>query len=113
MNQKQHVKIGQMFQTVEDIENHAALSEEKVLIKAGTEFWIGADHLAHYRNGMIQPIDKNEFDFDGYDSNGLAVWLWLWIRTHTCVNKETLAEYDMTPQAFVEELVSALDELGF
>lgn len=113
MGNKSVVKVGQILKTTQDAEYQAALSDTKRTVKAGTRLWVGADNFVHYQNGMIQPISDTDFEVKGYDAAGIAEWLWLFIRNHTCISEDVLSDYNETPESFKDQLEYALDELGF
>ena len=111
-NEKIKLKIGQIFRFSKDMEVEKVFGEKEIIPK-GAIANVGADKLLHHRNGMIQPISEKTFDIEGYDSNGIANWLWLYIRNFTPVNEELLEDYDSNKDEFIEQLEYALNELGF
>lgn len=112
-NVKQQLKIGEALKTTQDVEYQTALTGRKRTIKKDTPLWVGADNLVHYLDGTLQPIDNTCFEVKGYDTKGIAEWLWLYICKHTVINEEILCDYHYTPELFKQLLECALDELGF
>lgn len=105
-------KVGQILVSKTDIEVEKALSDEKVIIPKGNRIIIGADKLAHHiKTGMIQPLQEDS-DVIGYDKYGLAVYLYMYLKNHFELD-EMLEGYDETKENFIEEIESALDEIGF
>lgn len=111
-NNKITLKIGQEFKFTKDMEVEKIFGEKEIIPK-GTIANVGADKLLHHRNGMIQPISEKTFNIEGYDSNGIANWLWLYIINFTPVNEELLEDYDSNKNEFIHQLKYALDDLGF
>lgn len=106
------LKIGEEFVFKDDMKVEKVFGDKEV-IKKGTRAYVGADKLLHHKNGMIQPISEKAFDIEGYDPNGIANWLWLYIRNFTPVNEDLLEDYYSNKNEFIEQLEYALDELGF
>ena len=105
-------KIGQILKTSKDQVLYKALSEEPEEIKKGTRIIIGPDKFAHYLRGMmIQPLGEDAV-VEGYDVEGLAEFLYLWLRTHFNID-EMLESYDDTEKDFIECIAEALEEIGF
>lgn len=103
-------KIGQILISKKDTEVQMALSDEKIIVPKGNKVIIGADNLAHHiRTGMIQPLGDAEVK--GYDSKGLAEYLYTYLRNHFEID-EMLEEYDDTKERFMEEIEYALNEIG-
>ena len=93
-------KIGQILISKKDTEVQMALSDEKIIVPKGNKVIIGADNLAHHiRTGMIQPLGDAEVK--GYDSKGLAEYLYTYLRNHFEID-EMLEEYDDTKERFME-----------
>lgn len=104
-------KIGQILTSDQDVEVRKALSDEKVILPKGTKVIIGADKLAHHiRTDMIQPLGDAEVK--GYDSEGLAEYLAMVLMARLPIS-EMLNDYDLDEKAFKEEIVYALDDIGF
>ena len=112
MSEKIKLKIGQEFRFAKDMEIEKAFGRKEIIPK-GTVAFVGADKLLHHKNGMIQPISEKIFDIEKYDTEGIASWLWLYIRNYTPVNEELLEEYDSNKNEFIQQMEYALDELGF
>lgn len=105
-------KIGQILTSNCDVEIEKALSGEKVIIPKGNKVIVGADNFAHHlKNGMLQPFAKGT-EIKGYDANGLAEYLYIYLRNHFYID-EMLEEYDDTKERFIEEIEYALEEIGF
>lgn len=105
-------KIGQILVSKVDTEIEKEFSGEKIIIPKGNKVIIGADKLAHHlKNSFIQPIQADSL-VDGYDKDGLAEYLYLWLRTHFEVD-EMLENYDTTKENFISEIVDALENIGF
>lgn len=100
------VSIGEVFFTKEDIEL------ENKTVKKGSKVYIGADGFAHHKDGIIQRLDENS-EIKGYSVNGLADFIWFYIRNNTIINEELLEDYDESPDCIKEAIMDALDELGF
>ena len=62
-------KIGEMLILSADVELKDFLGD-KTLVNKGTKIWIGADGLAHYQDGTIQPLTEN-VTVKGYDVRGI------------------------------------------
>ena len=103
--------IGQRIRFTKDIEVEKCFGTKDV-IKKDTVAWIGADNLIHHRNGMIQNFADKE-EIKGYSVEGLADYIWLYIRNNTCVNEELLEDYDDSSENVKESIIDALEELGF
>ncbi|MBQ8218561.1 MAG: hypothetical protein IJZ79_02325 [Bacilli bacterium] len=105
-------KVGQILVSTEDVEVEKALSGEKVVIPKGNKIIVGPDKLAHHiRTGMKQQMPEDA-EIDGYDANGLASYLYLYLRNHFEID-EMLEGYDDTKENFIEEIEFALEEIGF
>ena len=105
-------KIGQILTSNQYEEIEKALSGEKVIIPKGNKIIIGADNLAHHiSNGMIQLFPEGT-EIKGYDTNGLAEYLYICLRNQFPVD-EMLEDYDDTKERFIDEVECALKEIGF
>ena len=60
---------------------------------------------------MIQPLGEDAI-VEGYDVEGLAEFLYLWLRTHFNID-EMLEGYDDTEKDFIECIAETLEEIGF
>ena len=78
--EKTLLKIGQKITFDSDMEFGVALGEKKT-VKKGTVAYVGFDGFLHYKDGMIQPISKADFEISGYDTDGIVDWCW---RLYTC-----------------------------
>ena len=104
-------KIGQILTSTKDIVLEHALSGEEVTIPKGSKVIIGADKLAHHmQDGMVQSF-KEEIEVSGYDSAGLAEYLYLCLQKRFPLD-EMLENYDCTKDEFVETIESCLDDIG-
>ena len=102
--------IGQILIVNKDIEVERCFGT-KDIVKKGTKIYIGADNLAHHRDGTIQPLGDNT-EVRGYSVSGLADFIWLYIRNYTPVNEDVLDDYDETPDCVKNAIMDALEELG-
>lgn len=103
-------KIGQILTSDTAVELKKGLSGEKVIIPKGNKVVIGADNLAHHiRTGMIQPLGDAEVE--GYDCEGLAEFLYLWLRSHLPLS-DMLEDCDVRPEDFMVEVEEAFCEIG-
>ena len=68
-------KVGEMMTLYADVE-----LKDKTLAKKGTKIWIGADSLAHYQNGSIQPLPEN-VTVKGYDDRGITERIFAQLKT--------------------------------
>lgn len=104
-------KIGQILTSNQDVEVEKTLSGEKVVIPKGNKIIIGADKLAHHlRTGMIQPLGTDEVE--GYDSEGLAEYLLLVLKTHFPID-EMLEDYEISERMLLDKIEYAFDDIGF
>ena len=74
--------IGQILTVKEDV-TLEGLGTQKI-VKKGSKIYIGADNLAHHRDGTIQPLGENT-EVKGYSVSGLADFIWLYILINRCV----------------------------
>lgn len=103
-------KIGQILTSNTAVEIEKALSGEKIIIPKGNKVIIGADNLAHHIwTGMIQSLGGASVE--GYDCEGLAEFLYLWLRSHLPLS-DMLEDYDISPDEFKRELDEAFYEIG-
>lgn len=102
--------IGQILTVKEDV-TLEGLGTKKI-VKKGTKIYIGADNLAHHKDGSIQPLGDNT-EVKGYSVSGLAHFIWLYIRNHTPFDEDLLAEYDETSDCVKNAIMDALEKLGF
>lgn len=84
----------------------------KKTVKKGSKIYIGADNLAHHRDGTIQPLGENT-EVKGYSVSGLADFIWLYIQNHTPIDEDLLKEYEETSDCVKNAIMDALEELGF
>lgn len=103
--------IGQRIVLTEDIEVKKCFGANDV-IKKGSIAWVGADGLVHYKNSMIQKFTDDE-EIKGYSVEGLADYIWLYIRNYTCIDENLLEDYDESSENVKEAIMNALEELGF
>ena len=72
-------KVGEMMTLYADVEFKDFLGD-KTLAKKGTKIWIGADSLAHYQDGSIQPLPEN-VTVKGYDDRGITERIFVQLKT--------------------------------
>lgn len=111
MENKTIYNIGQILTAKEDIELEGCLGTKKT-VKKGAKIYIGADNFAHHRDGTIQLIGDNA-EVKGYSVEGLADFIWLYIRNLTPIDESVLEDYDETPDCVKNAIMDALEELGF
>lgn len=111
MENKTIYRIGQILTAQKDIELEGVLGEKKN-VKKGTKIYIGADNLAHHKDGTIQPLGDST-EVKGYSVSGLADFIWLYIRNFTPIDEDVLEDYDETPNCVKDAIMDALEELGF
>lgn len=70
---------------------------------------IGAGHFC-FRNARAP---RSETVIQGYSVDGLADFIWLYLRNYTPINEDTLRAYDVGPECVKEAIMDALEELGF
>ena len=105
-------KIGQILTVKRDFNVEMAFSDEKRTILKGAKIIIGPDRLAHHLIGdYIQPLAEDA-ELDGYDTHGIAEYLYQCISQHFPID-DMLEQYNDTKERFVEELECALDDIGF
>lgn len=101
--------IGEILTYKEDAELEGLLGSKKK-IKKGTKLYIGADNFAHYLDGIIQPLRKQD-SVEGYSVGGIADWLYTWLSTRLPLD-DFLEEYEIPEKDFKEHIEDALEELG-
>lgn len=105
-------KIGQIVTANQDIKVEKALSGKEVTIKKGSKAIIGADNFAHHLStDMIQPISK-AVKIEGYDTEGLADYLFDYLKYRFPLD-EFCENYDVSERSFKDDIVCALEEIGF
>ena len=102
-------KIGQILISNRDTVVERAISGEKVIIPKGNRIIIGADKLAHHRDGTMQPLGDAEVK--GYDTKGLASYLLTSLKDHFPIN-EMLEGYDIDEKELLDEIEYALEDIG-
>lgn len=110
-SKKTTYNIGQILTAKNDIELEGIFGDKRT-VKKGTKIYIGADNMAHHRDGTIQPLGENT-EVCGYSVSGLADFIWGYIRNFTPINEDILEEYDETPDCIKSAIMDALEELGF
>ena len=104
-------KVGEMFIVSADVELKDFFGDKTlVLANKGTKLWIGADNLAHYQNGTIQPLAKDS-TVQGYDDRGIAERILLQLKTDLPLY-EMCEEHKVSSEDIKESIEDALDELG-
>ena len=107
-------KVGEMMTLYSDVELKDFLGN-KTLAKKGTKIWIGADNLAHYQDGTIQPLPEN-VTIKGYDDRGITERIFAQLKTDLPL-AEMCEEYKDEDGVGIgedikESIQHALDELG-
>ena len=102
-------KIGTMLRVKADVELKDFLGD-KTLVKKGTKIWIGADNLAHYQDGSIQPISKDS-TVKGYDAKGIAEKILLQLKADLPFD-EMCDEHEVDFGGVRDSIEYALEELG-
>ena len=103
-------KIGTMLRVSADVELKDFLGD-KTLVKKGTKIWIGADNLAHYQDGTIQPLSEDS-TVKGYDTKGIAERIFAQLNTAFPLD-EMCEEYEIKFEDIRDSIEYALEELGF
>ena len=93
-------KVGEMMTLYSNVELKDFLGN-KTLEKKGTKIWIGADNLAHYQEGSIQPLPEN-VTVKGYDTKGIAERILLQLK----------ADFPFDGTNIRDSIEYALEELG-
>ena len=107
-------KVGEMMTLYADVELKDFLGD-KTLVNKGTKIWIGADNLAHYQDGTIQPLPEN-VTIKGYDDRGITERIFAQLKTDLPL-AEMCEEYKDEDGVGIgedikESIQHALDELG-
>ena len=102
-------KIGEMFIVSTDVELKDFLGD-KTLVKKGTKFWIGADGLAHYQDGTIQPLPENS-TVKGCNAKGITEKILLQLKADLSFD-EMCDEHEIDFGCIRDSIEYALDELG-
>ena len=105
----ENYKIGQMLTVSKDIELEGLWGNKK-LVKKGTKIWIGADKLAHYRDGSIQPLAVDS-TVEGYDEKGIMERIFAQLATDFPL-QEFCEENEIDSEEIKTSIMWALDELG-
>lgn len=106
-------RIGQVLTNNQDTLIEKALSGERVRIPEGNKIIIGPDGFAHhFRNGYIQPLEAGS-EIKGYDSTGLAEYLYFCMNSYYQIKEDFLDEYKLDVDHFIENLECWLDDIGF
>ena len=110
-------KVGEMMTLYSDVEFKDSLGN-KTLAKKGTKIWIGADSLAHYQNGSIQPLPEN-VTVKGYDDRGITERIFTQLKTDFPLFEEFCMKYKdkdgiriISSEDIKESIKYALKELG-
>ena len=110
-------KIGTMLIVSADVELKDFLGD-KTLVKKGTKVWIGADGLAHYQDGTIQPLPEN-VTVKGYDDRGITERIFTQLKTDFPLFEEFCMKYKdkdgiriISSEDIKESIKYALKELG-
>ena len=107
-------KVGEMMTLYADVELKDFLGDN-TLEKKGTRIWVGADNLAHYQNGSIQPLPEN-VTVKGYDDRGITERIFAQLKTDLPL-AEMCEEYKDEDGVGIgedikESIQHALEELG-
>ena len=102
-------KIGQMLKVSADVELKDFLGD-KTLVKKGTKIWIGADNLAHYQDGTIQPLSKDS-TVEGYSTKGITEKILLQLKADLPFD-EMCDEHEVDFGGVRDSIEYALEELG-
>lgn len=102
-------KIGQMLTVSKDIELGGFWGEKK-LVKKGAKIWIGADKLAHHRDGSIQPLAVDS-TVEGYDDKGITERIFAQLVTEFPL-QEFCEENEIDSEEIKTSIEWALNELG-
>ena len=104
-------KIGTMLILSADVELKDFLGD-KTLVNKGTKIWVGADGLAHYQDGTIQPLPLPENStIKGYDTKGIAERILLQLKADLPL-AEMCEEYEVDFEYIRNSIKYALEELG-
>ena len=107
-------KIGSMLIVSTDVELKDFFGD-KTLVKKGTKIWVGADNLAHYQDGTIQPLPEN-VTIKGYDDRGITERIFAQLKTDLPLAEmcEEYKDEDVVGigEDIKESIKYALDELG-
>ena len=102
-------KIGTMLILSADVELKDFLGD-KTLVNKGTKIWIGADGLAHYQDGTIQPLPEDS-TIKGYDVRGIIERIFSQLETNLPLDEITVRNMKLF-EYIRESIEYALDELG-
>ena len=102
-------KIGTMLRTSTDVELKDFLGD-KTFVNKGTKIWIGADNLAHYQDGTIQPLPEDS-TVKGYSTKGITERILSQLKTDIPLD-EMCEEYEVDFEDIRESIEYALEELG-
>ena len=110
-------KVGEMMTLYADVELKDFLGN-KTLEKKGTRIWVGADGLAHYQNGSIQPLPENA-TVNGYDDRGITERIFTQLKTDFPLLEKFCIKYKdkdgiriISSEDIKESIKYALYELG-
>lgn len=106
MNNNKIYSIGQRINVIDTKQANSG-SAGKI-----TDAYIGADGMMHFRSRNKQPLKPGSL-IQGYSVEGLADFIWLYLRNYTPINEDTLRAYDVGPECVKEAIMDALEELGF
>jgi len=89
--------VGQIVTATEDIEVVGCFSDEKQVIKKGTKGWVTASKgcpALYLENGSTFLLDKENTELIGFDSEGLAEWIFRHLRNRTHID-DMMEDYDV------------------
>ena len=104
-------KIGEILISNREVTVEKCISGEKVVLPEGNKVIIGADRLAHHiKTGAIQTLTTGT-EVSGYDSDGIAEFIYLWMSTQLPVN-EIETYWDLGENTIKDIIAEALEEIG-
>ena len=103
-----HYKVGQILEYTKDY--YLKGLGGRVKIPKGQKVIIGADGFAYHTDGSFQPL--GDAIAKGYDTEGLANYIYAKISVYFPLD-EMLEENDIAEEDFVDEIVCALEAIGF
>ena len=103
-----HYKVGQILEYTKD--HYLTGLGGRVKIPKGRKVIIGADGFAYHTDGSFQPL--GDAIAKGYDTEGLANYIYAKISVYFPLD-EMLEENDIAEEDFVDEIVCALEAIGF
>ena len=102
-------KVGEMMTLYADVELKDFLGN-KTLAKKGTRIWVGADKLAHYQDGTIQPLPEDS-TVKGCSTKGITERILSQLKADLPFD-EICEEYEIDFEYIRDSIEYALEELG-